>query len=150
MSTRQNWDARCSEILRRMAGQYHDHEIAASIEAETGKRFASRTVAGYRRGGDLPPCRRNDWTAPLKLWRAGATPVTTESDPGGAEGSNSVSVKMQAHPEVDAHRPVPRGVSPGAAAASSSPLSETSARTPSTSALVRFSCSSEVGSAQTD
>ena len=64
------WDARCSEILRRMAGRHHDHEIAASIEAETGKRVASRTVAEYRRVSDLPPCRRNDWTAPLKMWRA--------------------------------------------------------------------------------
>lgn len=76
MNTKRNWDARCSEILQRMAGHYHDHEIAASIEAETGKRVASRTVAEYRRTGALPPCRRNDWTAPLKAWRAGATNVT--------------------------------------------------------------------------
>lgn len=61
-----SWDERCSEILQRMAGDHHDHEIAASIEAETGKRFLRRTVAEYRRAGDLPPCRRNDWTAPLK------------------------------------------------------------------------------------
>ena len=60
------WDARCSEILRRMAGHCHDHEIAASIEAETGKQVTSRTVADYRRAGDLLPCRRNDWSAPLK------------------------------------------------------------------------------------
>lgn len=76
MNTKENWDARCGEILRRMAGRYHDHEIAASIEAETGKRFRPRTVAEYRRAGDLPPCRRNNWTAPLKVWRAGATNVT--------------------------------------------------------------------------
>ena len=63
------WNARCSEILRRMAGHYHDHEIAASIEAETGQRFIPRTVAEYRRTADLPPCRRNDWTGPLKAWR---------------------------------------------------------------------------------
>jgi hypothetical protein len=63
------WDARCSEIVRRMAGHYHDDEIVASIEAETGKRFRRRTVAEYRRAGDLPPCRRNDWTAALKVWR---------------------------------------------------------------------------------
>jgi hypothetical protein len=67
MSAKPHWDARCSEILRRMAGQHHDHEIAASIEAETGKRFGSRTVAEYRRAGNLPSCRRNDWTAPLKM-----------------------------------------------------------------------------------
>jgi hypothetical protein len=72
------WDARCGEILRRMAGDYHDQEIAASIEAETGKRFMPRTVAEYRRAGDLPPCRRNDWTAPLKMWRAGATNVAIQ------------------------------------------------------------------------
>ena len=60
------WDERCSEILRRMAGQHHDHEICTSIAAETGKQFMPRTVAGYRRAGDLPPCRRNDWTAALK------------------------------------------------------------------------------------
>ncbi|SEP41790.1 hypothetical protein SAMN02990966_05970 [Rhodospirillales bacterium URHD0017] len=60
------WDARCSEILQRMAGRYHDHEICASIEAETDKRFMPRTVAEYRRACDLPPCRRNDWTAALK------------------------------------------------------------------------------------
>lgn len=76
MSAERRWDARCSEILRRMVGHYHDHEIAASIEAETGKRFTPRTVAEYRRAGDLPPCRRNDWTAPLKIWRTGATNVT--------------------------------------------------------------------------
>ena len=28
------WDERCSEIVRRMAGHYHDDEIAAAIEAE--------------------------------------------------------------------------------------------------------------------
>ena len=60
------WDERCSAILRRMAGRHHDREISASIEAETGKRFMSRTVAEYRRAGDLPPCRRNDWTVALK------------------------------------------------------------------------------------
>ena len=63
------WDARCSEILQRMAGHYQDREIAASIEAETGKRFRRRTVAAYRREADLPPCRRNDWTMALKAWR---------------------------------------------------------------------------------
>ncbi|MBI2741786.1 MAG: hypothetical protein HYX38_35295 [Rhodospirillales bacterium] len=76
MNTKRSWDVRCSEILQRMAGHYYDHEIAASIEAETGKRVTSRTVAEYRRAGALPPCRRNDWTAPLKTWRAGATNVT--------------------------------------------------------------------------
>jgi hypothetical protein len=60
------WDERCGEILRRMAGRHHDHEICASIEAETGQRFEPRTVAEYRRAGDLPPCRRNDWTVPLR------------------------------------------------------------------------------------
>lgn len=70
MSIKPSWDARCNEILHHMAGHHHDHEIAASIEAETGKRFMPRTVAEYRRAGDLPPCRRNDWTAPLKIWRA--------------------------------------------------------------------------------
>jgi hypothetical protein len=66
---RRRWDERCSEIVRRMAGHYHDHEIVASIEAETGKRFMPRTVAEYRRVASLAPCRRNDWTAALKLWR---------------------------------------------------------------------------------
>jgi hypothetical protein len=60
------WDERCSEILRRMAGRHHDRDISAAIAAETGKCFRPRTVAGYRRAGDLPPCRRNDWTAALK------------------------------------------------------------------------------------
>jgi len=64
-----SWDARCSEILRRMAGHYQDHEIAAWIAAETGKRFMPRTVAEYRRVAGLPPCRRNDWTAALRVWR---------------------------------------------------------------------------------
>lgn len=63
------WDARCSEIVKRMAGRYQDREIAASIEAETGKRFKRRTVAAYRREADLPPCRRNDWTAVVKKLR---------------------------------------------------------------------------------
>ena len=66
------WDARCSEIVRRMAGHYHDHEIAASIEAETGKRFRPRTVAEYRRAGDFAPCHRNDWTDALEAWRKGS------------------------------------------------------------------------------
>ena len=43
------WDERCSEIVRRMAGHYHDHEIAVAIEAETGHRFRRRTVAEFRR-----------------------------------------------------------------------------------------------------
>jgi hypothetical protein len=73
MSAKRSWDARCGEILRRMAGQYHDYEIAASIEAETTKRFMPRTVAEYRRAGDLPACRRNDWTAALKVWSANQT-----------------------------------------------------------------------------
>lgn len=61
------WDERCSEILRRMAGRHHDREISASIEAETGKHFNSRTVAEYRRANDLPACRRNGWTRRLKV-----------------------------------------------------------------------------------
>jgi hypothetical protein len=64
-----SWDARCSEILRRMASHYHDREIAASIEAETGKRFMRRTVAEFRRLAGLAPCRRNDWTRRLKVRR---------------------------------------------------------------------------------
>jgi hypothetical protein len=64
-----SWDARCSEILQRMAGHYRDHEIAVSIEAETGMQFMPRTVAEYRRASNLPACRRNDWTAALKMWR---------------------------------------------------------------------------------
>lgn len=67
--TERRWDERCSEILRRMAGHYHDDEIAALIEAETGNRFRPRTVAEYRRASDLAPCRRNDWTAALKVPR---------------------------------------------------------------------------------
>ena len=61
------WDARCSEIVRRMAGYYHDREIAAAIEAETGERFMPRTVAEYRRRAVLAPCRRNDWARRLKV-----------------------------------------------------------------------------------
>jgi hypothetical protein len=49
-----------------MAGRHHDREICASIAAETGKRFSPWTVAEYRRAGGLPPCRRNDWTVPLR------------------------------------------------------------------------------------
>jgi hypothetical protein len=60
------WDEQCSEILRRMAGRHHDREICASIAAETGKHFSPWTVAAYRRAGDLPPCRRNDWSVPLR------------------------------------------------------------------------------------
>ena len=71
------WDARCSEIVRRMAGHYHDHEIAASIEAETGKRFMARTVAEYRRLAGLAPCRRNDWTRRLKVRRRSRTAGTS-------------------------------------------------------------------------
>ena len=61
------WDARCSEIVRRMAGYYHDREIAAAIEAETGERFMPRTVAEYRRRAVLAPCRRNDCGRRLKV-----------------------------------------------------------------------------------
>jgi hypothetical protein len=64
---KRRWDARCSEIVRRMAGHYHDDEIAAAIEAETGKRFRRRTVREYRREAGLAPCRRNDWTRRLKV-----------------------------------------------------------------------------------
>lgn len=63
------WDERCSEIVRRMAGRHHDREIAASIEADTGKRFRRRTVAAYRRLAGLAPCRRNDWRRCLKIRR---------------------------------------------------------------------------------
>jgi hypothetical protein len=63
------WDERCSEIVRRMAGQHHDDEIAAAIEAETGKRFRRRTVQEYRRRAVLAPCRRNDWTRRLNVRR---------------------------------------------------------------------------------
>lgn len=66
MSVERRWDARCGEILQRMAGRHHDREICASIAAETGKRFSSCTVAEYRRAGGLPACRRNDWTVPLR------------------------------------------------------------------------------------
>jgi hypothetical protein len=72
------WDDRCSEILQRMAGQHHDHEICAAIAAATGKHFMPRTVAEYRRAGDLPPCRRNNWTAALKTIprkKAGTAPL---------------------------------------------------------------------------
>ena len=63
------WDERCSEIVRRMAGHHHDDEIAAAIEAETGKRFRRRTVQEYRRGAGLAPCRRNNWARRLKVRR---------------------------------------------------------------------------------
>jgi hypothetical protein len=63
------WDERCSEIVRRMAGHYHDEEIASSIEAETGERFRRRTVAEFRRLAGLAPCWRNDWRRRLKVRR---------------------------------------------------------------------------------
>jgi hypothetical protein len=46
------WDERCSQIMRQMAGHYHDHEIAAWIEAQTGKHFKPR-------GGGISACRRS-------------------------------------------------------------------------------------------
>jgi hypothetical protein len=52
-----------------MAGHHYDREIAALIEAETGKRFGSRTVAEYRRMAGLAACRRNDWVRRLKVRR---------------------------------------------------------------------------------
>jgi hypothetical protein len=52
-----------------MASHYHDHDIAASIEAETGKRFRRRTVAEFRRLAGLAPCRRNDWRRRVKVRR---------------------------------------------------------------------------------
>ena len=67
------WDERCSEIVRRMAGHYHDHEIAVAIEAETGERFRRRTVAEFRRLAGLAPCRRNDWRRRLKVRRRSQT-----------------------------------------------------------------------------
>jgi hypothetical protein len=63
------WDGRCSEIVRRMASHYHDREIAAAIEAQTGERFRRRTVAEFRRLAGLPPCRRNDWMRRLQVRR---------------------------------------------------------------------------------
>ena len=63
------WDARCSEIVRRMAGHYHDHEIAASIEAETGKRFRRRTVAEFRRLAVFGPVPAERLEAALKVRR---------------------------------------------------------------------------------
>ena len=89
-----SWDARCGEILRRMASDHHDCEIAASIEAEISKRFAPRTVAGYRRAGNLPPCRRNAWSAPLKsgalhVATAAATSTSpTSKEPAGAKSND--------------------------------------------------------------
>lgn len=77
------WDERCSEIVRRMAGRHHDHEISASIEAETGKRFRRRTVAEYRRVAGLAPCRRNDWTAALKTWPVREVPDHSTTRPNG-------------------------------------------------------------------
>jgi hypothetical protein len=86
------WDARCSEILRLMAGHYHDHEIAASIEAETGKRFIPRTVAEYRRVAGLAPCRRNDWTAALKKIAGKGSGISIRPFSAGAAHSHFVSV----------------------------------------------------------
>lgn len=83
-----SWDSRCSDILRRMASGHHDGEIAASIQAETGKRFVPRTVAGYRRASNLPPCRRNDWSAPLK---SGALPAVATA---GGSDATPASTKL--------------------------------------------------------
>ncbi len=48
-----------------MAGKYHDREIAAMIEVETGDRFTSDTIGRKRRDLGLEACHSNDWTAPL-------------------------------------------------------------------------------------
>lgn len=64
------WDARCLEILRHNEGRYHDHEMAALIEAATGMRFSAKIVQRYRIAAGLEACTRNDWTAPLARRRA--------------------------------------------------------------------------------
>lgn len=69
------WDARCSEILQRMAGRYHDREICASIAAETGKRFSAWTVAEYRRAGGLPAQRLDGAVEGAAAAVTGGSPV---------------------------------------------------------------------------
>lgn len=64
------WDERCAQILRRMAGHYHDDQIAAQIEAETGMRFTAKRIQRYRLAAGLDACRRNYWTAPLSRAQA--------------------------------------------------------------------------------
>ena len=63
------WDERCSEILRRNAGRYTNSEIAALIEATTGKRFSAAVVSRRRAAQGLDHPVRNDWTSPLRRWR---------------------------------------------------------------------------------
>lgn len=78
------WDADCAAILRRMSGQYHDHEVAAWIEARTGKRFTPKTVQRYRLAAGLDACHRNDWTAPVRRYKTCSRNPLTSSVPIGA------------------------------------------------------------------
>lgn len=69
MGPRSRWDARCTAIVRRNAGQYTSAELARLIEAQTGLRFSVFAVSRRRAMLDLDAPRRNDWTAPLQRWR---------------------------------------------------------------------------------
>ncbi len=59
------WGAIHTAKLLLMAGKYHDQEIAAMIEVETGDRFTVETVGRKRRDLGLAACHSNHWTGPL-------------------------------------------------------------------------------------
>lgn len=61
------WTDRCTEILRRMAGQYPDDQIAAWIEAQTGHRPATVTVR--KRRSDLG-IKGYNWRRRRYSWEA--------------------------------------------------------------------------------
>ena len=74
MKAKPVWDQRCSEVLRRNASHYTNREIAALIEAATGKRFGVFAVSRKRAAMGLDRPNRNDWSAPLIRWRERRSP----------------------------------------------------------------------------
>jgi hypothetical protein len=65
------WDDRCSRILRANARSSTNRQIAAAIEAETGKHFTVFTVSRRRARLGLAGGNRNDWSAAITRWRIG-------------------------------------------------------------------------------
>jgi hypothetical protein len=65
MKYRTFWNERCAEILRRNAQHYTNSELAALIEAATGRRFSVTFVSRRRAARALDRPQRNDWSAPL-------------------------------------------------------------------------------------
>lgn len=66
---RPRWTRKHAEIMERLAGKWHDNEIAAWILGETADKFSVRTIRRMRQLRGLKPCQRNDWTAPLSAAR---------------------------------------------------------------------------------